>query len=45
MIFAIGKLKGRVGFNEIAKLFVLCFIGNLLGSIFFAWLVVQGGSL
>jgi nitrite transporter NirC len=45
MVFAIGKLKSRVGFNSIGKLFVLCFIGNLLGSIFLAWLVVQGGSL
>ena len=45
MIFAVGKLKSRVGFNAIAKLFALCFIGNLLGSVFFAWLVVQGESL
>lgn len=45
MIFAVAKLKSRVGFNSIAKLFALCFIGNLLGSVFFAWLVVQGGSL
>jgi nitrite transporter len=45
MIFAVGKLKGRVGINSIIKLFVLCFVGNLLGSFFFAWLVVQGGSL
>ena len=45
MIFAVGKLKSRVGFNDILKLFALCFIGNLLGSMFFAWLVVQGGSL
>ena len=45
MIFAVGKLKSRVGFNAIFKLFALCFIGNLLGSVFFAWLVVQGGSL
>ena len=45
MIFAIGKLKSRVGINSIFKLFALCFIGNLLGSVFFAWLVVQGGSL
>jgi len=45
MIFAVGKLKNRVGINAIFKLFTLCFIGNLLGSVFFAWLVVQGGSL
>ncbi len=45
LIFAVAKLKKRVGFKPISKLFVLCFIGNLVGSIFFAWLVVQGGSL
>lgn len=45
MVFAIGKLKNRVGINSILKLFTLCFIGNLLGSIFLAWLVVEGGSL
>jgi nitrite transporter NirC len=45
MVFAIGKLKNRVGINPLCKLFALCFIGNLLGSIFLAWLVVQGGSV
>lgn len=45
MIFAVGALKRRVGLSSIVKLFVLCFVGNLLGSIFLAWLVVQGGSL
>ena len=45
MIFAVGKLKNRVSFHAIFKLFGLCFVGNLLGSVFFAWLVVQGGSL
>jgi nitrite transporter len=45
MIFAVGNLKNRVGIKAILKLFTLCFIGNLLGSVFFAWLVVQGGSL
>ena len=45
MVFAIGKLKNRVGTGSIIKLFVFCFVGNLLGSILLAWLVVQGGSL
>jgi len=45
MVFAVGALQKRVGLGPIVKLFVLCFIGNLLGSIFLAWLVVQGGSL
>ncbi|MBT5469689.1 MAG: formate/nitrite transporter family protein [Nitrospina sp.] len=45
MVFAVGALKKRVGISPIIKLFVLCFVGNLIGSIFLAWLVVQGGSL
>jgi len=45
MVFAIAKLRKRVGVGPIVKLFTLCFIGNLLGSILLAWLVVQGGSL
>lgn len=45
MVFAVGKLKNRVGVKAILKLFALCFIGNLLGSVFFSWMVVQGGSL
>jgi nitrite transporter NirC len=45
MVFAVAKLKNRVGVKALTKLFVLCFIGNLIGSVFLAWLVVQGGSL
>ncbi len=45
MVFAIGNLMNRVGFFPILTLFVLCFVGNLIGSAFLAWLVVQGGSL
>ena len=45
MVFAIGKLKDRVGTGSIIKLFTFCFVGNLFGSILLAWLVVQGGSL
>ena len=45
MVFAVEKLKSRVGMPAIIKLFALCFIGNFLGSIFLAWLTVQGGSL
>ncbi len=36
MVFAVGKLKGRVGIIPILKLFALCFIGNLLGSVLLA---------
>ena len=45
MVFAVGKLKNRVELNALIKLFTFCFVGNLFGSVFFAWLVVQGGSL
>ncbi len=45
MVFAVGALKKKVGLGAIVKLFTFCFVGNLLGSILLAWLVVQGGSL
>ena len=45
MVFAISSLEKRVGFGPIIILFVMCFIGNYLGSAFLAWLVVKGGSL
>lgn len=45
MIFAISRLQKRVGTGPILVLFVLCFVGNFLGSAFLAWLVVKGGSL
>jgi len=45
MVFAISSLEKRVGLGPIILLFVMCFIGNYLGSAFLAWLVVKGGSL
>ncbi|NIQ01919.1 MAG: nitrite transporter NirC, partial [Nitrospinaceae bacterium] len=45
MVFAVGRLRKRVGVGPVAVLFALCFAGNLLGSVFLAWLVVQSGSL
>jgi nitrite transporter NirC len=45
MVFAISSLEKRVGLGPIIILFVMCFIGNYLGSAFLAWLVVKGGSL
>jgi nitrite transporter NirC len=45
MVFAISSLQKRVGLRSIIILFVMCFIGNYLGSAFLAWLVVKGGSL
>ena len=45
MVFAISSLEKRVGFGSIIILFVMCYIGNYIGSAFLAWLVVKGGSL
>ena len=45
MVFAISSLEKRVGLGPIIILFIMCFIGNYLGSAFLAWLVVKGGSL
>ena len=45
MVFAISSLQKRVGLGPIIILFIMCFIGNYLGSAFLAWLVIKGGSL
>ena len=45
MMFAVGRLRRKVGVGSIVILFTLCFIGNFLGSAFLGWLVVNGGSL
>jgi len=45
MVFAVGKLTKKVGVTPILVLFGLCFLGNLAGSAFLAWLVKEGGSL
>jgi nitrite transporter NirC len=45
MMFAVGQLSKKVGARSILILFALCFLGNLLGSVFLGWLVVKGGSL
>ena len=45
MVFVISRLAKRVGVGPIITLFVMCFIGNFIGSAFLGWLVVEGGSL
>jgi len=45
MVFAVGKLNRRFGLKPVLQLFALCFVGNFLGSLFLAWLVVESGSL
>jgi nitrite transporter len=45
MVFAVGRLRKKVGVRSIVILFTLCFIGNFLGSAFLGWLTVNSGSL
>ena len=45
MMFAVGRLRKKVGVRSIVILFALCFVGNFIGSAFLGWLVVNGGSL
>jgi len=45
MVFAVGRLRKKVGVGSIVILFALCFIGNFLGSAFLGWLTVSAGSL
>jgi len=45
MVFAVGRLRKKVGVRSIVILFALCFVGNFLGSAFLAWLTVNAGSL
>ena len=45
MIFAVSRLANRVSVGSIVMLFVMCFIGNFIGSAFLGWMVVEGGSL
>ena len=45
MMFAVGRLRKKVGVRSIVILFALCFAGNFIGSAFLGWLVVNGGSL
>ena len=45
MIFAVSRLANRVGVGSIVMLFVMCFVGNFIGSAFLGWMVVEGGSL
>jgi len=45
MVSVVGALCGKTRIESVAKLFLLCYIGNLLGSVFLALLVAHGGSL
>jgi nitrite transporter len=45
MILIIGKLQRKISTGLVLKSWFLCYLGNLLGSVLLAWLVIQGGSL
>ena len=45
MVGVIGGLAGRVTWRQVGSLFVWSLVGNLLGSLVIAWLVVQSGTL
>ena len=43
LVLSVGVLTGRSRLRHLALLWGWCFIGNLAGSLFLAWLVVQSG--
>ena len=45
MTLTVGALQGAVRWQAVFRLFLLCYLGNLAGSLFLAWLVVESGSL
>jgi len=45
MILTIGRLQNKVSTGMVMKSWLLCYLGNFLGSVLLAWLMIQGGSL
>jgi nitrite transporter NirC len=45
LFMTIGVLTGRTKLSELGIVWTLCFVGNLVGSLFLAWLVAQSGVL
>ena len=45
MVGVIGGLAKRVSWRQVGNLFLWSLVGNLLGSLVIAWLVVQSGAL
>ena len=45
MVGVIGGLARRVSWRQVGSMFLWSLVGNLLGSLVIAWLVVQSGSL
>jgi nitrite transporter NirC len=45
MILIIGKLQKKISTGLLLKSWFLCYLGNLIGSMLLAWLMIQGGGL
>ncbi len=45
MILVIGKLQRKISTGLLLKSWFLCYLGNFLGSVLLAWLMIQGSSL
>lgn len=45
MILVVGRLQKQAPTGLVLKSWLLCYAGNFIGSVFLAWLVIQGGSL
>src|SRR2546430_8989239 len=45
MVGVIGGLAGQVTWRQVGSLFFWSLVGNLIGSLVIAWLVVQSGAL
>jgi nitrite transporter NirC len=44
MVGVIGKLSGTITWGQLLRLFLVCYLGNLCGSLLLAGLMIQGGS-
>ena len=45
MFGVVGALSGKIGWGKVGKIFLISFIGNFIGSLFLAYLVVKSGSV
>lgn len=45
MIMTVGCLARRVGWGDLARVWWWSYLGNLVGSLVLAWLVVRGGTV
>ena len=45
MILVVGRVQNKTSMGPVLKSWLLCYLGNLIGSVFLAWLVFHGDSL